>query len=331
MLSPAKKIGFFWDEKQIVVIEVEKNNIIQIISHPLSVSASTESPFSSNLTKEIQIVNNIQMIVKEHRIEFNEVFLSLPVGEIILRSFVIPFVTPLELVSVVEFEAKKYVPFDIKELTYVYHSIIFIENKIRKIRVFFYAVRKEVFEKYIRVFKQAGLEIVFCEPSSMSLVKGLIFKKEIKLDQRIAFLHLQKDVGRIYFIDKGIPYFIREFSIGMVGFQEEKPVDPNTLSMKLFNEVSNSFDFYTRQFNTGKMEQMLVLASVEQEAYLDGIASDLGVQVKTFNPTVIAGASQVTDVAAVYALGVCAESASPLLSTFNFFQKKKTVSNREYL
>ena len=106
--------------------------------------------------------------------------------EIILRSFVIPFLKPDEVENVIKFEAKKYMPFEIQDLSFVFHTIPILENQTKRLLVIFFAVRKEVLARYERICKQANVPIVYSEPYMVSLTKALLFKK--RLNPRIKLL-----------------------------------------------------------------------------------------------------------------------------------------------
>ena len=71
-------------------------------------------------------------MLQDHKIVGGSFCVSLPIKEIILRSFVIPFVKPEEVPNAIKFEAKKYLPIDIQNLSYVFYVAPFTDNKIIK-------------------------------------------------------------------------------------------------------------------------------------------------------------------------------------------------------
>ena len=152
-------------------------------------------------------------MLQDNHITGGSFYVSLPMKEIILRSFIIPFVKQDDIQNAIKFEAKKYMPFDIQDMSFVFHTIPFAEGQSKRLQVIFFAARKEVLARYERIFKQVNAEVSYCEPYMVSLAKALLFKKEIKPTDHLAFLILDKNLGRICFIDQGIPQFIREFPI----------------------------------------------------------------------------------------------------------------------
>ena len=122
-MPSTKRLGFFWGEEKITIVEFDKNMPGKVVSMPLGLKSNSPSPFSSNLTEEIQLTAVLQKLLQDNQITGASFYVALPSKEIILRSFVIPFVSPEEAQGAIRFEAKKYVPFDMQELSFVFHTI----------------------------------------------------------------------------------------------------------------------------------------------------------------------------------------------------------------
>ena len=325
-MASSKKIGFFWGEEKITIVEFEKSSPRQVISSPLASKLNTPSPFSSNLTEEIQITAILQKLLQDNQIANPSFYVSLPMKEIILRSFVIPFVKIEEVPNVIKFEAKKYIPFDIQDLAFVYYAIPFLEDQTKRLQIIFFAARKEVLAKYERIIKQVNGQIAYCEPYMVSLSKALLFKKEIKPTDHLAFLVLDKNFGRICFIDKGVPQFIREFPIALPSSSDGIDETPENLNLKVINEVGNSFDFYTRQFSGDRIDHMLISSEFVQKDLLNSLEAELKVKLVKFSPVITMGGGPSNDIEAVYAMGACVAPPMEELSEFNFLEEKKHKS-----
>jgi len=323
-MASSKKIGFFWGEDKITVIEFDKNVPIQIVSSPIGAKTNVPSPFSSNLTEEIQITAVLQKLLQDNHISGGSFYVSLPAKDIILRSFIIPFVKPELIHDAIKFEAKKYMPFDIQDLTYVFHTVLFADGQGKRLQVIFFAVRKEVLTRYERIFKQVNAQVSYCEPYMVSLTKALLFRKEIKPVDHLAFLILDKKLGRICFIDQGIPQFIREFPVSASSEEEEGKDPSEVLNSKIANEVGNSFDFYGRQFSGERIEQMLVSSDFVQKNLLNTLETEIKVKIRKFSSAINIGVRPAgNDMDAIYALGACVPPPMESLSGFNFLEDKK--------
>ena len=186
-MASSKKIGFFWGEEKITIVEFDRNNPVLVVSSPLGTKSGAASPFSSSLTEEIQITATLQKVLQDNHIGQANFNVALPLKDIILRSFIIPFVKSDDVQNAIKYEAKKYIPFDIQDLVFVYHAIPFDEDKTKRLQVIFFAVRKEVIARYDRIFKQVNAEVTYCEPYMISLSKALMSRKEIKPTDHLAF------------------------------------------------------------------------------------------------------------------------------------------------
>jgi Tfp pilus assembly PilM family ATPase len=323
----SKRIGFLLGEEKVTFVRFEKNALAQVISSPLDPKTDSSSPFSANFNEEIQTTAIFNQLLQDKLIQGGPFYISLPLKEVILRSFVIPFVKPEDIQNVIKFEVKKYLPIDIQELNFIFYTSPFTENKIKRLQVIFFAVRKESLARYDRIFKQANVEISYCEPCAVSLAKVLLFKKEINPADLITFLILEKNLGRIFFINQGIPQFSREFSIIPESSLEKADDSIETLNLKIVNEVENSFDFYARQFRGHRIEKMLVSAETFSQDLTNALEAELKIKVKKASPAVTAGPhGQSIDMDTLYAMGACVEPPIEPLAQFNFFDDKTTKS-----
>ena len=319
MASP-KRIGFLWGEGKITLVEYKKSGPPHVYSAPLGSKTSISSPFSSNLTEDVQITAVLQKLLKDNQITGGSFYASLPMKEIILRSFIIPFVKRDDIQNAIKFEAKKYLPIDIQDLSFVFYSTPFIENKVKRLQIIFFAVRKELLDRYVHIFNQVNTEISYCEPSMVSLTKVLLSKKEIDSKDNIAFLTLDKTLGRICFIDQGIPQFIREFFLSSESPLEENKESAETLNLKIVNEVANSFDFYIRQFSGDHIEQMLVSAEGFGQDLFNALETELKIKLRKVNSIATTGEfSQSNDMDTI---GACIDPPSASLGGINFLEEK---------
>jgi hypothetical protein len=186
-------------------------------------------------------------------------------------------------------------------------------------------VRKEVLERYERIFEQLKINILFCDPCQISLVKALVFKKEIKPTDHLAFLYLDRNSGYVCFINQCIPQYVRDFQINTSGILNPANETDESLNVKILNEVGNSFDFYARQFNVDKIENMIVSSFYDRQDLLDALTTELKVKIKNFSPLVTTvGTDQINHMDAIYALGAGVDVLPSTLSSFHFSKDKTT-------
>lgn len=284
-MANAKKISILWEEKKITILEVDKNQPIQSVVID-SNAIFSDAAFNSGLTEEIQTVALIQKSLRELRIESAEVSLVLSNKDVILRSFVIPALKSNEIQTAVQFEAKKYIPFEINELRYTYHTTPFTVDKTKRLRVVLYAVRKETYDKYERIINQTGLTLLSCEPAVVGLCRAMLYQKDIALDSRVVVLDINDQNGALYFIDQGIAVFIREFQVAVNSVNNVDPVEQSELiKSHVYNEIRNSFDFFNRHLSE-QIHQLLVVADNTMFEMVSSFSSDLGVSIRKYAATI---------------------------------------------
>ena len=76
-MASSKRIGFFWGEEKLTIVEFDKNVPLQVVAAPLVSKTDTLSPFSSNLTEEIQITAILQEMLKNNQISGGSFYVSL--------------------------------------------------------------------------------------------------------------------------------------------------------------------------------------------------------------------------------------------------------------
>jgi len=322
-----RKLGIFWSENGFTLVETEGNLPLQAVLVSLGDAVKQpDSPFSSDLNEDLQTVAVLQKTLRDHKIDISRVYLSLPSKDVILRSFVVPAVKPEELGGLIEFEAKKYVPFDVKELAFVYHSTPLVENKIKKLRVIFCAARKDVLDRYERICEQANLVVAGAEPAVMGLAKVLVSRNHMRTDQRTCILHVDGRVGRMMFFDRGVIQFMREFPLFAPGGQGEP--DAEAVKSRLLNEARNSMDYYDRRISNDKINEIIVLGPAQAGELARSVGNDLNIPVKHLLPSLNIAHFQACQVEGLYALGTCVSGVLPVMSVFNFIQKKGAASSK---
>ncbi len=323
MANP-KKLSIIWEDKQISLLVVEKNQPVAHQRVDLS-SIAQDAPSSIGVTTDIQTVALLQKTLRELKVDVADVYIGISNRDLILRSFVIPFLKPAEVQTAIQFEAKKYIPFDISELKYIYHTVPITENKVKRMRVFFYAIRREILEKYEHLVKQTGLNIISCEPMIVGLCRAMIHQKEITLDAKAAVLDLDHTGGRISFIDHGVVFFIRDFQLNPGLSLASSGVDSNSeelIKSRIFNEIRNSFEFFSRQFHD-QITQLLVHADVDLTSVVEDFATELNVTIKKYQANIVSPAKSFKGLDVLSGFGLTLASPSSVVAHQDLLVKPK--------
>ncbi len=269
----------------------------------------------------------IQRVLRDNRFESRRCALSIPNSESMIRSFVLPAMNAAELERVVEYEVKKYIPFPLEQLVFVFHPFPFIDKNVKKIRIVLAAVRKDVLFSCSQHLEQAGLNVFLAEPSPISLVRVLVFKKEMRVDQKVIVVVLDQTQGQILFVQKGVCQFVRDFSL-LVSASDQGE-DQQMVRRKLINEIHMSIDFYSRQFEDEKAAQMLIVSAYDDALLAAELSTEFALPAKHLTPAQLLR-TQSADVSALHALGA-ALSRDPILKASFNFTKKQEKSDGSFL
>ncbi len=327
MATPVR-VGLYLADRYVFLAESDPKKLQTIASSEITSGPSSQDvPLHSDITEEIHVVSAFQRLLRENKIESASVCVSLPIEEIFLRSFVIPWMPASELNNVVFYEAKKYVPFDLKLLEYVYESFPFTENKQKRLRVIFYAVRKQTLEKYERIFKQTGCKAIVYESSLVSLAKYLISRKQMRMDQKTVVIYVRENYGQIIFYERGVAYFVREFSLSTADVQDSRAI-PDVLRSQLLREVRKSFGYYSRQFSQEKIKEVLIVSAEPDETLAKQLTEEFSVKVKTTESSVKSAFQKIFGLGALCACGASLAKFPSNLPVFNFLQSKTSAQSQ---
>jgi len=221
-MSSGKKLGLYWGSGAFSIVEANQDAPVKTFRIPIH-SDGVDALQPNAQSDDARLAGILKEALRANQVISNTIHLALPSKDIVIRSFVIPFLKPHEIKGVVEFEIKKYIPFNLKELAYSFHASSIVEDKIKRLRIHFVAIRKEILEHYSSILKQAGLNVVLSEPAPMCLTRALIAKKFIKPEQKVAIIQTDFTDSRIIIFDNGVVQFVRDFQLYNPGMNTPSP------------------------------------------------------------------------------------------------------------
>ncbi len=281
-MSSNKNIGIFWGSEFLSIVETQRDQLTFAGAIPRQSPELLEQPKNAKEATEaenLHLVSALQRLARDKQINKNKVHLSIPVRDIIFRSFTLPAMSAAEIENAVIFEAPRYIPFKMDELFFSYHAIPFTDKDIKKIQILFIAIRKNTLDHYCKTLEDAGLQIISAEPSALSLLRVLAIKKLLKPSPTIAIIQIREIYGSILIADGQIPQFIRDFNL----FSSNTAAtdrDFKSMISRLLNEIRLSLEFYARQAKTAGHEkpinQIFVFAPDNSREISQAIKTDLG-------------------------------------------------------
>ncbi len=324
-----KSLGVFLGVYSLSAVEIENQKTYRTFSAVYNSPESADSKSDQNVSNEIKITAVLQKNLRDLKVTATDVSLSLPSQDIIFRSFSIPWMTPSEIKSVVDFESRKYIPFKLADLTYTFHPIVMTNKQEKSIRVLLTAIKSDVLDGYCRILENSGLHIKFIEPSPVSLLRVLVFKKLLPRNQRIVIVQSDDKEGKIIIIDQGIPQFIRDFQLFSSGGESDSAAQtPDLFNVRLFNEIKISLDYYARQNPQEKVNAILTLLAQENNDLSQLLGKEFGLPVTSLNAQSILNTPSPITVDLLSAYGIGLKSLVALPVAFDLPRKMVVRSQR---
>lgn len=325
-MAENKQLGVFWGRNNLFVVTVVSGKPGTILSVPLPRDASGTTveagPFSP---MGMEIVSIVQNTLHQNKINPGTAYLSLPTKDIIFRSFVIPWMQPNEVKGVVDFEASKYVPFALDDLSYSFYPMTVTEGNLRRIRIIFVAIKKAVLASYKQILEQVALRVHIAEPATLSLIRIMAAKELLPKEETVALIEIGDETGNIIVVDHHMPQFVREFQLRVSGAAQENSA-PQALMTRMMNEVRISLNYFNRQEERFKVKKLVLLSSSDQKDIVRRLEDDLRLPVISITTDSVLANAPSQDVNFLKAYGAALYPSLNLPSDLNLLElKTKTV------
>lgn len=161
--QPKKLIGIDIGSKNIKVVEIkrQKGQSLELLNYGIA----TLSDASARVINNQELSGIIKRLLKDSNIETKDAAFSLPAYATFLTLVDLPKMTDEELNEAVSFEAKKYIPIPLDQVTLGWSRS---EDKILLI-----AVPKDLSRRYAQLAIMAGLDLKVLEAETFSLARAL--------------------------------------------------------------------------------------------------------------------------------------------------------------
>jgi type IV pilus assembly protein PilM len=168
-------------------------------------------PITSQTSEAVvnQTVEILKKLCEKARVTTKRCAMSLPNQTVFASVIDMPKMTEDELEQAIQFEAKKYVPLPIAEVSLSW-SIISEDLAAHNIKVLLIAVPIQIRDMFISIFHKAGLELEVIEIEALALIRSLI-DQQSKND---VIIDIGAKVTGINFVKDGLLQLTRNLNIG---------------------------------------------------------------------------------------------------------------------
>jgi len=284
-------LGIYFGPRVISIVETKGKAVLNNIEIPYAVLSTGES-LEEKVPEDLKIVTLLKDELKRNRIESKEAAVSLSGKDLIVRTFDMLVMPKEELVSAVDFEAKKYIPFKIEELISDFQ--VNYDKSSRRNFILFMGMKKEGLNKYLKILEKLDIRVNNIEYSAFSVLRLM---KLMRLSQRgvigvISADFPAKDEANFMVLENGFPLFSRD--ITLIGGPEEVSNNseiPDTAAIldKIKTEIRISVDFYHRKFPTKNIANIFFVSSPEFRSDLAAFIKDMSLSVQFIDVSKVIG------------------------------------------
>ena len=204
---------------------------------------------------------------------------SMPSQDVLFRFFTVPQVPKSELDSVVQFEARKYIPFRIETIVWSYAATPVKESN--QLEIVFSAMSRDLFRQLQDVCIAAGVHPSLMEPRSVSLSRLIPPSKSPK--EFTCLVEVEEDAAHLAIVKDHLPYLTRDILFSRVpdaksepmgeaavGFPSQgvgvagdtaAPADaagPDARVQRLLSELSVSINFFLREYPSTTIDRVVL-------------------------------------------------------------------------
>ncbi len=174
----------------------------------------------------------LRNLLKSEKIKNKNAVIGISGQSVIIKKISVPLMSEEELAEMIREEAEQYIPFDIEEVNLDF-QIVRAEGEIpqekgaapsgeeKQMDVLIVAVRKEVVQSYLDVFKEVGMKVKVVDLSVFALQNIFECNYDTEADTAVALVNVGASMTNVNILEGGVTAFTRDIPIGGATISEE--------------------------------------------------------------------------------------------------------------
>ncbi len=265
------------------------------------------------LMDSVTIIDGIRDLVSTTKTKRKDVVTSVSGHSVIVKKISLPFMTEAELEESIQWEAERYIPFDINDVNIDFHMLGSSSENAELMDVVLVAAKKDIINDYQSVIVEAGLNPVIIDTDSFALENMLEINYDIDKDDTVAIANVGASITNINIVRNNTSSFTRDIFKGgnqiteeiqrqlhidyeeaeriKVGDKGEAAFQPalqnvlKTASEALAVEIGNSLDFFQSTTTYEKVSKLYLSGGGSKIKDFDIVLQQqIGIPVEVANP-----------------------------------------------
>jgi len=280
----------------------------------LAISAlPPEAIVDGALMDSATIIDTIRDVIAASKTKSKDVVTSVSGHSVIVKKISLPLMTEAELEESIQWEAERYIPFDINDVNIDFQIFGATQENPEVMDVVLVAAKKDIINDYVSVIMESGLNPVIIDLDSFALENMLAINYEIGDGETVAVANVGATVTTINIIRNNSSAFTRDIFKGgnqmteeiqrqlHVDYEEAEKIKVGTkvdlssqsviqnvlktASESLAVEIGNSLDFFQSTNTSEKIGRLYLSGGGSKIKDFDIILQQqIGIPVEVVNP-----------------------------------------------
>lgn len=167
-----------------------------------------------SIIDSLRVIDAIKELISKAQIKVKNTAIAISGhSSVIMKIISLPQMSEEELGESIKFEAERYIPFDIDDVSLDFQIVGFKERQ-NQIDVLIVAAKKDKINEYVFVVREAGLNPVIVDVNAFALENMYEVNYEAKKMHDVALVNVGASTANINILKDGISIFMRDISIG---------------------------------------------------------------------------------------------------------------------
>jgi len=273
----------------------------------------SEAIVDGALMDSVTIIDTIRNLITTSRTKTKDVVTSVSGHSVIVKKISLPFMTEAELEESIQWEAERYIPFDINDVNIDFQIFGSTPENPEVMDVVLVAAKKDIINDYVSVIMESGLNPIIIDIDSFALENMLAINYDLDKEEAIAIANVGASITNMNIIKSNLSAFTRDIFKGGNQITEEiqrqlhvdhdeaekikvgtkvdltsQPIIQNVLrtaSESLAVEIGNSLDFFQSTTTYEKIAKIYLSGGGSKIKDFDIILQQqIGIPVEVVNP-----------------------------------------------
>lgn len=173
------------------------------------------------LMDSVTIIGAIRELIANTKAKTKDVITSVSGHSVIVKKITLPLMSDSELEESIQWEAERYIPFDINEVNIDFQIFGSSSENPEVMDVVLVAAKKDIINDYVSVIIESGLNPVIIDVDSFAIENMLSVNYEMEKDETVAMANVGASITNINIIKNNMTAFTRDIFKGGNQITEE--------------------------------------------------------------------------------------------------------------